>query len=303
MDNFLLLPRAMASSLLDAAMAGLVGVLLARLWLNGIAADRSLFAALSKTFLACSILLAITLPAQLWLMTAVMTGSSAPNVILPQLLDVQMHTHAGRVLLPVSVLSLCLLIIAAPRLSIARLKNTYLRIGVLLLILLCRSASGHAASDGNFTVSEFVQFVHLSSIAVWAGGVMIAGLVVLPHQQRIAPADHIAAFGRSLSTSSTIAVVIVILSGLYNAWRGLGTSLQPLVHTQWGALLLLKITFVLGALGLGATNRLMLNKDHDTFTMQDAQRFVTRVRFEAVIMIGILLISGLLAGSPPATGS
>ena len=59
-------------------------------------------------------------------------------------------------------------------------------VGIALAITAYRTALGHAVSDGDFTLREFAQHLHLSSIAIWGGGVVIARLVVVPFMERCA---------------------------------------------------------------------------------------------------------------------
>jgi putative copper resistance protein D len=302
MENFLLLPRAVVASLFDIGMAGLIGVSLARLWLNCGVEGESIILALRRAFLVCAALMVSTLPLQLWLLTATMVGSSSAGEVARQLMDVLMQTHAGRVLIPDFALSFLLLLVSAIPSLARRRSGIFLGIAQAVTLLVFRSASGHAAADGDFTVSELVQFLHLASICAWAGGVMIAGAIVLPRLISLNRVDEITDFGRRLSRTSSVAVLFVSLSGVYNAWRGLGSSLHPLFHSQWGSLLVLKSGLVGTALALGASNWLIL-RGEGRLSTRDATRFASRVRVEAAVLLAVLLVSGWLAGSPPATGS
>jgi putative copper export protein len=87
--------------------------------------------------------------------------------------------------------------------------KTGIGIGIALLLGLTvyRTAFGHAASDGDFTLREFVQFLHLSSIAIWGGGIVIAGLVVVPHLAVTVKPEEVVQFGRRLSLTVTIALM------------------------------------------------------------------------------------------------
>ena len=302
MDNFLYIPRALASILFDLAFATSFGTLLSLLWLQP-ASDleqrgppRSAFGPLQRTLVASAILILLALPAQLWLLTAMMTGSASAADIRPQLLDVLTGTHAGRVLMPDFGCVVLLLLAALLMRGHARI---YTCLALAVALTAFRSASGHSGGNGNFSFSEFVQFFHLLSIAVWAGAVMIAGLLVLP---RLKLLDQLTRFGRRLSFFATVAIVIVAFSGIYNAWIGLDGSLKPLPHTQWGILLIIKSALVLIALALGANNRVILGRN-PVLLPSDATRFRNSMRVEAVVMLAILAVSGFLANSPPATGS
>lgn len=301
MDNFLFWPRALAATLFDAGFAGAVGALLARVWLRGID-NAEVLERLRRVLVGCAAAMVVALPAQMWLTTATMVGSSSYMAVRAELWDVVGGTHAGRVLVPDFVLAVALLAVGLVRPLMRRGAGVGLGLGVVALLTAFRSATGHAAGDGDFTLAEAAQFLHLASIAVWAGGVMVAGWVVLPGLGL----DAMTRVGRRLSTTATWAIGFVALSGVYNAWRGLGlgeagSSLKPLVQTQWGGLLSVKSGLVLLALGLGLKNRLLLGRNPE-LAEADAKSFAGWMRVEAWVMAGILAVSGFLANSPPATG-
>jgi hypothetical protein len=102
---------------------------------------------------------------------------------------------------------------------------------VLALLAASRATSGHAAVDGGFSLAEVSQFLHLASIAVWSGGVIASGLVVVPTLWRANKPEQVVAFTTRLSRVVTVALLVVAVTGAYNAYRGLGRSLVPLAHT------------------------------------------------------------------------
>jgi putative copper resistance protein D len=296
MDNFLYIPRSLTSSLFDLAFATTFGSLFALIWLPSSTPARRL----NLTLRLAPLTLLLTLPVQLWLLTATMLGSAAPSDIRPALHDVLTATHAGRILFPDFVCALLLFFASFSR----RRAAVRAALAVAFLLAAFRAASGHAAANGDFTLAELVQFLHLASIAVWSGTILIAGFLVL---HRLTALEEKTRFGRRLSRTATVAIFFVAFSGIYNSWLGLGSphhvtgALQPLPHTQWGILLLVKSTLVLVALALGAHNRFILARN-PTLLAPDARRFTLSMRIEACAMLAILAISGFLANSPPAAG-
>ena len=170
MDNFLFLPRALVSALFDISFAAALGTLLARLWLSPEASPlaESLRCILVKCAAAMLLLLAI----QTWLLTASMIGSASFATVRAQLGEVLCSTHAGRVLIPQAALTLLLLLTAALRriATKSRTLGVYAALTLIAALICARAASGHAAAQGDFALPELVQFFHLSSIAIWAGG-------------------------------------------------------------------------------------------------------------------------------------
>jgi putative copper resistance protein D len=298
MDNFLFLPRALAAALSDAAFAAAVGLVIASLWLQR-DNEQIVRASLRRGVILSTAAMLVALSAQAYLLTATMVGSPAFRAIRSQSTAVMTGTHAGRVLLCNCALSLTLLILLSLRKMWRTRFGTYSLLAMLVILAATRAATGHPAADGDFTLPEFVQFVHLISIAIWSGGVIATGFVVLPALLRSGRIQVMLEFTRQLSNTVTIALLLIVVSGVYNSYRGLGGSLAPLAGTQWGILLDVKLMLVCVALSMGALNRRMLRTDRGLSTPQ-ASRLALSLRGEAAVMLLILTVSALLANSPPA---
>lgn len=284
-----------AAALSDVAFAALAGVLLNRLWLGrtGIC-DRRLRACLS----ACSAILFVALPLQFLLLSASMTGDASWTDAWNAMPDVA-ATHSGHAFIFSFCFIPCLLVFSFFPAALKTTRSVLIGVGLEIGFLACRAFNGHAASDGDFTLREGMQLLHLSSIAVWGGGIVIAGLITVPFLTSSAEPDDTAQFGNRLSQTVTIALAIVILSGIYNAWKGLGGSLSPLPHSEWGRMLLLKLSFVLLALGHGARVRFLLQAQ-GAWTSSRAAIMRRWMRAEALLMLVVFVCSAWLANLPPA---
>lgn len=289
--------RVCAAAVLDVAYAASVGNLLNRLWLGRSrtpASERRLRYWLA----ACSMLMLVAIPLQLLLLAAAMTGDLSWALAWSALPDV-VTTHSGHAL----IMSFCFvpLLLALSFFPFALRGKTGIWTGIALVLGLTvyRTAFGHAAADGDFTLREFVQFLHLSSIGIWGGGVVIAGLVVVPQLAVAAKPDDVVQFGRRLSRTVTIALIVGLLSGIYNAWRGLDGSVSPLPHSAWAQVLTLKVCIVLLAFLHGARVRLLLQENRSA--KSDRISIINRwLRAEAFLMLLVLVVSACLANLPPA---
>jgi len=289
--------RVCAAAVLDVAYAASVGNLLNRLWLGRsrtLASERRLRYWLA----ACSMLMLVAIPLQLLLLAAAMTGDLSWALAWSALPDV-VTTHSGHAL----IMSFCFvpLLLALSFFPFALRGKTGIWTGIALVLGLTvyRTAFGHAAADGDFTLREFVQFLHLSSIGIWGGGVVIAGLVVVPQLAVTAKPDDVVQFGRRLSRTVTIALIVGFLSGIYNAWRGLDGSVSPLPHSAWAQVLTLKVCIVLLAFLHGARVRLLLQENKSA--KSDRISIINRwLRAEAFLMLLVLVVSACLANLPPA---
>jgi len=295
MDKLFVL-RVLASATYDLAYSGAWGILLAAKWLAYKSPWEVKLYRILRVFV---VLLACILFAQAWLLTATMSGESDFTAVCGMIRQTIFETSPGRIL---GMQFLVAVVIALGLFFKRSLTGSavWLQLGLFAFLAALRSASGHAASYGNFTVQELVQWVHLGATAAWSGSVFISGLVVSTDSERVLNSFSIRAYGIKLSQTATLAVACVGLTGIYNAYLGLGKSIVPLTHTQWGYTLIAKSTLVMSALALGSRNRYLLSRSEADWDAATESGFVRSLRIESVVMILILIVSAWLANSPPA---
>jgi putative copper resistance protein D len=306
--------RVIASFGVDAALAVLCGLLLSAFWLRPDSPmhstnDRFLWQPLLQASTAA---LFFALCAQLILLSASFSGQTDPQAVFAALPDV-LSTHAGRIIsltiaVAVVLLSTTLLRIAG-RMRLAVCSTS------LLLCFVLRSTTGHAATDGDFTTSELLQLFHLTGMALWSGGVLVSGLLVIPRLSSTASLDDpvlnpaspneprdttspLRRYLQSLSILSTWAVLVVALTGLIKSYRATGGTPHLLLHNLWGYILIAKIISAAAALTLGALNRCRLTSAIPWGKLVH-RRAARTLRAEAYIMAVILLLSAWLANMPP----
>lgn len=227
-----------------------------------------------------------------------MCGSMSPHVVMAALPDV-LSTHAGRLTEYICFATLLLAIW-----SLLPLKPILAAPGsavLLLVVILLRSATGHAAVDGDFSLAELLQALHLSAMAIWSGGVLVSGLLVLPRLIRADAASNLPSprnYVASLSTVSTWAVAVVALSGVVKAWRQVGGDLHLLRDAGWAWVLYAKVACVTLAIMLGGLNRLGLRGSND-WPETTETRSAKLLRAEAWTMVAVLILSAWLANMPP----
>jgi len=287
--------RICADALADIAYAALAGVLLNRLWLGRTSiSDRRLKICLC----ACSTVLILDLPLQYLPLSASMTGDTSWIDAWGGVADIA-STHSGRATIMGFCFVPCLLLFSLLPAALKETKSVFIGVALEAGFIACRALHGHAASDGDLTLREGIQFLHLSAIATWGGGILVAGLITVPHLVSVAELDDIVQFGKRLSRTVTVALAVVILTGIYNSWKGLGGSLSPLFISAWGRMLLLKVLLVLLALGHGVRTRLLLRTDC-TWTPGWTKIMRRWIRAEALLMLLVLVSSAWLANLPPA---
>lgn len=139
-----------------------------------------------------------------------------------------------------------------------------LALGGLLTVSLAITwaAAEHASAGIQVPVAMVSAVLHLLSMAVWLGG-LVALLTALYRSAEPLPAATVNRFSRLALAS----VAVLVVTGVYQSWRGLG-SWDALTSTSYGHLLVAKLAAVLVLLaGAGVsrrwTGRLMLAAEEE----------------------------------------
>ncbi|KUO19729.1 copper resistance CopC/CopD family protein [Streptomyces dysideae] len=155
------------------------------------------------------------------------TLSSRPGVVL-----------LARLALLLAV-AVCFVLVRSPR------RRTLLGAPLALGLALTWAAGEHASAGIQVPLAMTSSVLHLLATAVWLGG--LVALLTALHRDRLTPAA-VTRFSRLAFASVTVLVV----TGVYQSWRGLG-SWEALTGTAYGRLLTVKLVAVallLAAAGL-----------------------------------------------------
>jgi copper transport protein len=122
-----------------------------------------------------------------------------------------------------------------------------------LALLATITVTGHATSGDLVGLAVVTDVVHLSAVSVWLGGLaLLLGAVLRPtdgvgdgRAEAIATRFTDVAFG---------AVMVIVASGVVQAWRQLG-SWDALVDSSYGRLLLVKVGFFVLMVAAAAASR------------------------------------------------
>lgn len=316
------------------ALSTILGVLSTHLWVlprsggaeepaSMVAAKRRLMSLLSYAL----VLLTVTSAAILVARAAEMSGQSYSSV--PQVLPIVLFkTHYGAVwfLRPAALLVLWLGVLAMRRTGgTAALTLTF---AAGAAIAWTYSATGHAADQGDFTLLQAIDWLHILAVSVWGGGLLAVTFAIRPalinsERQPV----HISEICHRLSRLAGFALAVVLVTGSYSVWRHI-PGFAALRETVYGRLLSVKLFLVLTMILLGAINRyvilprLRLCGKHATpspfwfkkyfpatgqLCSGDAvqsetdlvRQFYRRVTQEAVLMVIVLGCVAFLIHSPP----
>ena len=174
--------------------------------------------------------------------------------ILPKVL---LQTHIGSVwLFKIGLLALLAVlgVLVAARPSPATWGLLWISAAALCLT---STLSGHAADKGDLSLPVLVDWTHFFTLSIWAGGLFplrwLLPKLAAPLEKSQRLKFEAGLLGR-FSTMAVLAVALLTLSGVVNAWLRL-QSPSNLFSTAYGVTLLFKLVFILPLLGLGAVNR------------------------------------------------
>jgi putative copper resistance protein D len=242
----------------------------------------------------------------LWLHAAAMAEVPFASA-WPAAVSMLRETHFGTAWLTGAVaLAVALCIGAVAVLFGRRVLFVASAIGVLVFAY-TRSLVSHASMHGGFDIAVWLDWVHLVSGCLWVGIVLLAATAVpTTRPPSSASKADCAKWISLLSATATWSLAVVVLTGVYNAWRSVD-SIDRLFDGVWGSALLVKLALVACAVALGGFNRYFvlpeLLASASKAGMDDAQRrFLRTVRVEAVVLIGALVAATLLSSTPLPNG-
>jgi putative copper resistance protein D len=170
--------------------------------------------------------------------------------------------------------------------------------------------AGHAVADvGPYgSVHLANDAAHLGVAAFWPGGLvpLAALLLRLLKSKQAALSVTIAQITRRFSISSLIAVAGLWLTGLINSFFLVG-SIQALLTSTYGQILLCKVVLFLSMVGFGAWNLLVLKPKlaidipAKNFTRQEtaAHSLIRNVFWEIGLGTAVIMIVAVLGITPP----
>jgi copper resistance protein D len=301
-----------ATALANIGLALVVGALVSQEWLERAGpstwAERRAARAASLGRLAAAWALVSTLLV-LWTQSAAI--AETPFVYaLPAVAAVVAQTHFGHAFMVVVAALLALLVLslraARPRAGGARVA-AWLCVGFALT---ARADAGHAGATAT-VLPVAIDALHLFSTCLWSGCVIAAALIALGGTAPADALDRSAAsrYIATLSRAATWALGVVVATGAYNSFIGLGGSWPAISTSAYGAIWSVKVALVAVAVGLGALNRwrsmprlLAGMRSPAAPTERELARFRAVARIEAGVLLAVLVAAAALSTSAPVGG-
>ncbi|MBH0777146.1 copper resistance CopC/CopD family protein [Nocardia bovistercoris] len=154
-----------------------------------------------------------------------------------------------------------------------------------VVVVVSTAVAGHAAAGADRPIAVVSTVIHLTAMAVWIGGLLVA-LLLRRHPDR---AGILTRFGRYAAAS----IVALAVTGAYQTWRSV-TPVQALWTTSWGRLLLLKLVVVFAVLGVAVAVRAAVRRSGDGTRL---------LRVEVALQVAVVTVTAILVGVTPARDS
>src|SRR6185369_15215450 len=307
-----------------------IGVLVCRLWVleDSAVSRRNLLARMWRLLgIAAAAMIASSI-SDLLVRAAEMSGQPLSNVfsVLP---TVVLRTHLGHIwLIRIAALLVLSIALRAGRRHLESRAFMFFMLGLLAIISMTKSASGHASDAGDFSVAEIMDWLHLMAASIWGGGLFVLAIAILPDLAGAGklPAKVTADVACRFSRMAGIAVGIIVITSLYNAWSFVG-SVGALWKTPYGWTVIAKAVLFLLLICLGAYHRYVnvpllrewaalspveqgiISRGVSSFLARfrhspdyrlSIQRLERNIRIEALLMVMVLLCATLLRHEVPA---
>ena len=292
-----LVPLVQAGSavLLNACFAWLVGSMLARRWLAiAGASGATVEGTIRRHDLVAAGLGALASIGGMWAATAVMGGVSLLDARAKfwMMITTTDYGHAG-----------CITVVAMAAVLVFRVTRIleaareWFVLTALAVFAVTRASMGHAGEAGWWTAAMASEAMHLIAIGVWAGVVFVSAWIAVGSPKLGLSLTGTGRYLESMSLAAMAAVVVIVVTGLFNAWLRIGTP-SNLLHGLYAGAFLVKVALVAIALLMGGYNKF--------FGMREASKSylgVQRVKFvlqcESSLLFAVLVAAAVMTSQQP----
>ncbi|MEZ4668676.1 MAG: copper resistance protein CopC [Anaerolineae bacterium] len=167
-------------------------------------------------------------------------------------------------------------------------------------ILAISSVFSHANAAYDVTASVAADWLHLTAMALWVGGLIHFVVVIGAVRMVYKPAASIlsALVGR-FTNFARVSVAVLIITGLYSTWLQVG-SLDALLNTTYGQALLIKLILIVPVLGIAFVNMRFTQHALKAGNESWGRRLRGLVGAEVVLTLGMLAAVGVMTYTIPA---
>lgn len=287
--------QAGSAVLLNACFAWLVGSMLARRWLPGAGARGTTVKGTIRRYdLFAAGLGAFASIGGIWAATAVMGGVSLleAKTMFWMMVATTDYGHAGCITF--AAMMAVLVFRTLPILGAAR---EWLVLAALAVFAVTRASMGHAGEAGWWTAAMASEAMHLVAIGVWAGVVFLSAWTVVGSTKLGLPLGGTSRYLEAMSQAALGAVVVIVVTGLFNAWLRIGTP-SNLLHGLYAGAFLVKVALVGIALLMGGYNKFFGMREASKSDI-GVQRVKLVLQCESILLFAVLVAAAVMTSQQP----
>jgi copper transport protein len=242
----------------------------------------------------------------LGLVGAIVHGSGFGGVVDGGVISDVLETDPGRAWMSRAMM----LLLALPLLgALARdqehaARALWWRLGVLVVsagLVRTRGFVGHSMETDHSALDSAANFVHISAIATWLGGLILLAFVVLPRRD---PRELAVVLPR-YSKVALYAVGVLVLAGVVLSWIIVG-GWDDLFGTRYGRVLLIKLVIFTGLMGVAGVSKRWVDTRLRLAVvgggeMVSLRAIVVPVLTEVAFAVALMGISAGLVSASPGT--
>lgn len=203
---------------------------------------------LARWIAASAVMVLLASVASMMIRATTMAGGR-PDLVLAALPIILTRTHFGTIWCARLLAAGAFVLVWQLPFRPARLVGLALVLGIALTT----SLTGHAADWGAITIRVFADWVHVTSSAIWVGGLFGLAAIVL-RATAAWPAPVLAAVATRFSRLAGVCLLFIVVTAVYNTWVNI-PFVSALWTTAYGGVLIAKIVVVLVIVAIGALNR------------------------------------------------
>jgi copper transport protein len=280
-------------------VAGPGGLIFGLIWMQGRALRRT-----RRTIGAGIAVGALGAAGQFLVQAPYSQGESLGHLFDGGLLDGVAHSHFGRIVVIRFALWAILGVSAGLWWRGVRRASGLIGLAVLALPVTWALA-GHGDIGSMVPLSLTSESLHVLAVTTWLGGLFVLATYLL----RRSPDGEVFGVLPKFSSIALTCVGVILVTGLYQAWREVGLSWSAIIDTAYGRLVALKLLGLIALIGLGAFARWSLGslapRTDDPVELSLRQRLVRAhlkqsVFLELEVGVVVLILTGVLVNTIPA---
>ncbi len=176
---------------------------------------------------------------------------------------------------------------------------TYTATGLAVCMAATISGGGHASSQGFSPIMLGADMLHLLSVGVWIGGLVIVLAVVIPHTDD----EDMPRVVGEFSNMALLSVIVIIVTGTFQALVEVGTF-GALFGTTYGLLVVAKIVGLLIIVVIAYGSRSWVNNrvaaQTEDVPVPTRAKLRNRIIAEVVVAAAVIGVAAVLVSEPPA---